>query len=165
MLDDSESVEERYRNAKELLQVENIGMYDAKLAYSHIRARKQFENAPPPPTSTSEDKDEDCEKYGDGVDEGCRDSHFKSPQSPAPAIDKDEEVFLSIGYHDTPNVQVDDHCTPNVQVDDHRTPTVRVDDHNIPLVQALKPKRYKRMEKRLVKHSQVHKSPFVKDIC
>ena len=42
-----------------------------------------------------------------------------------PATNKDEEVFLSIGYHDTLNVQVDDHCTPNVQADDHDMPLVQ----------------------------------------
>ena len=104
VLDDSEVVEEWYRNAKEMLRLAKIGMCDAKLACSRRWGRKQYENAPPPTSLTGEVKDEDDAKYGDGVDKGCKDSKFESPQSPAHVVDKDEEVFLSIGYHGTSNV-------------------------------------------------------------
>ena len=61
MSDNSEAIEERYKNAKELLRLAKIGMRDAKLACSRKRARKQSNNIPPLTTSIGEDKDEDGE--------------------------------------------------------------------------------------------------------
>ena len=92
-------------------------------------------SAPPPATSIGEEKDDDGEKYDDGVKEGCRDSHFESLQSPAPVAYIGNEVCLSIEYHATPKVQVDDHDILKVPVDDHDTLKVRVDVNDIPKVQ------------------------------
>ena len=92
MSNDSDAIEERrYRNAQEMLQVAINAMHDVDLTRSHRQARKQSDKKPPPPASTSGEKDSEC------VDEGCRDAHFESLKSHAPASyisrEKDDDLW------------------------------------------------------------------------
>ena len=116
-------------------------MCDVELVCSRRQVRKQFENALPLTTSTSEDKDEDSEKDDIGVEEDCRDSHFESPRSlviVAILVNKCVLVLIIILYQKS---------TWMIMIHHQSKPP--------------KQKRYKRMTTRLVKCSHVHKYLFV----